>query len=41
VGKEDFHRRLTKYLAARDRIPGGTLIDLRFRDRVTYRPIDS
>jgi cell division septal protein FtsQ len=38
VGKEDFHRRLQKYLAARDRIPPGGLVDLRYRDRVSVRP---
>jgi cell division septal protein FtsQ len=41
VGTEDFARRLRKYLVARDRIPDGMLVDLRFEDRVAYRPARS
>lgn len=37
VGKDDFYERLERYLSARDHIPAGVEIDLRFRERVTYR----
>ncbi len=38
LGKEDFQQRLARYLLARPRIPEGSLVDLRFEDRITYVP---
>jgi len=36
LGNEDFATRLGRYLLARDRIPAGSAVDLRFADRITY-----
>jgi hypothetical protein len=36
LGHEDFPRRLARYLLARERIPAGAAVDLRFEDRVTF-----
>jgi hypothetical protein len=38
VGREDFQLRLARYLLARPRIPEGSVVDLRFEDRITYVP---
>ncbi len=39
VGKDDFHERLERFLSARDHLPAGVEIDLRFSERVTYRSV--
>jgi hypothetical protein len=36
LGHDDFPRRLARYLLARERIPAGAAVDLRFEDRVTF-----
>jgi len=38
LGREDFDPRLRRYLLARDRIPHGATVDLRFADRITFEP---
>lgn len=38
LGREDFDPRLRRYLLARDRVPHGAMVDLRFADRITYEP---
>ncbi|MEZ4388450.1 MAG: FtsQ-type POTRA domain-containing protein [Candidatus Krumholzibacteriia bacterium] len=36
LGDEEFAPRLRRYLLARDRIPSGAHVDLRFQDRITF-----
>jgi cell division septal protein FtsQ len=38
LGREDFQARLDRFLLARDRIPAGAAVDLRFADRITFEP---
>jgi cell division protein FtsQ len=38
LGYEDFTERIERYLLARDRIPAGAAVDLRFADRITFEP---
>lgn len=38
LGREDFRLRLARYLLARPRIPEGSVVDLRFEDRITFVP---
>lgn len=38
LGREDFAARLDRFLLARDRIPAGAAVDLRFADRITFAP---
>jgi hypothetical protein len=38
LGREEFTERLTRYLLARERIPHGAEVDLRFADRITFQP---
>ncbi len=35
VGRQDFSRRLRRYLLTREQIPDGAAVDLRFEDRIT------
>jgi len=39
VGREDFTRRLERYMSARDHLEAGLQMDLRFADRITCRRI--
>jgi len=38
LGTEDFPARLARFLLARDRLPVGAAVDLRFADRITFEP---
>lgn len=41
LGREAFDQRLSRYLLARDRVPVGARVDLRFAERVTFQPLTS
>lgn len=38
LGRDGFTERLARYLLAREQIPRGAAVDLRFADRITYEP---
>ena len=38
LGHTDFAARLGRFLIARDRLPDGAAVDLRFEDRITFEP---
>ncbi len=38
LGRTDYDARLARFLLARDRLPEGAAVDLRFEDRITFEP---
>lgn len=41
LGRDQYASRLQRYLLARDRVPRGATVDLRFADRITYETPES